>query len=370
MQIKDIVKILDDWAPPGAAWEKDNPGLQVGNPEAEVSNILLSLDTTEEIVREAIIKQCNVIISHHPLLYHSINKINTANDPTSRIIAALLKNDITLLSYHTNLDFTKGGVSFRIADLLELSHQQFLHHAENSLSKLVVYVPAEYKQLVAESLFIAGAGKIGEYERCSFALNGTGTFRGSEQSHPVFGEKLVDESVDEVRLEVIFDNWNTGKVLSSLQKSHPYEEPAYEIYQLKNKNTRFGAGVIGQYIEPVPVNDFLAKVKESLQLDALRFTKGKSDTIAKVAVCGGSGGDLLKSAMLQGADAFITADISYHTFHDADHNIVLIDAGHFETEIHILLPLFEYLKPFVTKRQGTTEVVITSVCTNPVKFYK
>lgn len=370
MKIKNIVKLLDDWAPPGAAWEKDNPGLQVGNPEAEVGNILLSLDTTEEIVEEAIIKHCNVIISHHPLLYHSIKKINTSNDSTSRIISLLIKNDITLLSYHTNLDFTLGGVSHRIAELLGLQNVSFLHNSENTLSKIAVFIPESHVQLVAAAMYDAGAGNIGNYSHCSFETNGTGRFQGNNASVPVIGEKLKDEAVSETRLEAIVDNWNMKAVVDAIRRVHPYEEPAYDVYPLKNKNTRFGAGVFGVLDEALPHAEFFKLVAERLKLQAFRYAEGKSDTIKNVAVCGGAGSDLLKTAIAKNADAFITADISYHAFHDARKNILLIDAGHYETEIHILDSLDAFIKNTVIQRDSLSEVFITSHITNPIKFFK
>lgn len=370
MTIQNVITYLDDWAPPGVAWERDNPGLQVGDVRSEVKKILLCLDVTEQTVQEARKKNCNVILSHHPLIFHSLKKINTTTDPVSRIISALLKNDITLLSYHTNLDFTKDGVSFALAECLRLTDIRFLKHADSNQSKLVVFVPESHSAAVASAVFAAGGGIIGNYSNCSFSLEGTGTFLGSEKTNPTVGQKETFESVAERRLEILCDNWKLEAVKRALLNAHPYEEPACDIYPLKNTNVNYGAGALGFLPEALSEEVFGQYVTEKLGLNGLRFVAGKGGPIRSVAVCGGAGSDLLNTAVLAGADAFVTADVSYHTFREAAGNIFLADAGHYETEIVILEKIKERLQGFLRKDYPVAEVILSEFRDNPVTFVK
>jgi dinuclear metal center YbgI/SA1388 family protein len=336
MRCDKIIKIIEDWAPKAIAWEKDNVGLQVGSLRREVKNILLCLDVDEKVVSEANRKNCNLIISHHPLLFRSLKKLDVANDKKSRIIEKLIKTDITLYSAHTNLDFTKNGVSFQLAKKLNLSNQKFLINLSSNQSKLVVFVPLAYADKVANAMHNAGAGIIGEYSNCSFRTLGTGVFRGLEKSNPRFGVKGKIENVEEVKLEVLVNSFDLKRIVAEMKKVHPYEEVAYDVYPIANENINYGMGVIGEMEKELSEKEFLVHVSRSLKIKNLRFTRGTKSKIKKVAVCGGSGSDLLEAAIRNNADAFVTADIKYHTFQDAENEILLIDAGHFETEIPVL----------------------------------
>ncbi|MHC1737643.1 MAG: Nif3-like dinuclear metal center hexameric protein [Ignavibacteriaceae bacterium] len=369
MKIKEIFRHIENWAPKGIAWENDNPGLQVGSPEIKVRNILICLDLTREIVQEAITKKCNLIISHHPLLFRPIKKIQTSDDPTSQLIELLLKNNITLYSAHTNLDFTKNGVSFELAKKLRLMNISFLKTAGNTQFKLVVFLPQSHVSEVSDALFSAGAGVIGEYSRCSYRLDGRGTFLGSDLSNPSAGKKGRLEEVPEIRLEVIVDKWNIEEIIKKMKAAHPYEEPAYDIYPLTNPNSNFGFGAIGEYEEPVRKDIFLSDVCRILKIPAVKHSESKARFIQKVAVCGGSGSELLPEAIRSGADAFITADIKYHTYFDAHDNILLIDGGHFETEVVILAKLKKYIEEFTLAGSGVCEVMISRNLRNPVKVF-
>jgi dinuclear metal center YbgI/SA1388 family protein len=366
MRCDKIIKIIEDWAPKSIAWDKDNVGLQVGSLRREVKNILLCLDVDEKVVDEASRKKCNLIISHHPLLFRSFKKLDVGDDKISRIIEKLIKKDITLYSSHTNLDFTKDGVSFQLAEKLKLTNQKFLVNLSSNQSKLVVLVPLAYTDKVADAMHNAGAGIIGEYTNCSFRTLGAGTFKGSEKSNPRFGSKGINESVEEVKIEVLVNSFDVSKVVAAIKQAHPYEEVAFDIYPLANENVNYGMGVIGELKNELSQKEFLNLVTKSLKTKNLRFAQGSKFKIKKVAVCGGSGSDLLDTAIQNNADAFVTADVKYHTFQDAENKILLVDAGHFETEI----PVLDEIKNRIEKSLiDKTKVYKYSGSTNPIVFY-
>lgn len=365
----ELIKYLEDWMPPGAAWEKDNVGLQLGSRGIKIKNIMLCLELTSEVLTDALKKNCNFIITHHPLIFNPIKKIDTQSDPLASLIEKSIKNNITVYSAHTNLDFTKDGVSFELAKKLKLTQINFLQLEESNQFKAVVFVPEKNLEQVANAVFSAGAGIIGEYKNCSFRLKGEGTFLGSEKTNPVIGKKNIFEKVEEVRLEFLVDGWNLNNVISALLKFHPYEEPAYDIYPLKNKNVNFGAGAIGYLQKEMNEEEFLAHVYHSLKTESFRYCCGKKKTIKKVAVCGGAGSNLLRQAINTDADAFITADIKYHEFHEAKDKILLIDAGHYETEILSLNSVKTKIENFIDKK-SKIKVFKYHKSTNPIKFYK
>jgi len=366
MRCDRIIKIIEDWAPKSIAWEKDNVGLQIGSLRREVKNILLCLDVDEKVVHDASLKNCNLIISHHPLLFRSLKKLDTEKDKISRIIEKLIKKDITLYSAHTNLDFTKDGVSFQLAKKLKLANQKFLVNLSSNQNKLVVFVPLTHSNEVADAMHNAGAGIIGEYSNCSFRSSGIGTFKGLEKSNPRLGVKGKIEKVEEVKIEVLVNSFDLNKVIAAMKKVHPYEEVAFDVYPLANENVNYGMGVIGELEKELSEKEFLNLISKSLKTKNLRFTHGSKSKIKKVAVCGGSGSDLLDKAMQNNADAFVTADVKYHTFQDAEKNILLIDAGHYETEIPILDKVKRKLEKSITDK---TKVYKYLGSTNPVVFY-
>ncbi len=369
MTIGQVIKYLEQWAPPGVAWESDNIGLQVGDPDAELSKILVCLELTEQALDEAIDNGCNLIISHHPFIFRPLKNINTKTSYHGILIKKLLTNDISLFSAHTNLDYTKGGVSFVLAEKLGLTNIDFLNYAEANQVKLVVFIPEKNTEEVAAKLFEAGAGIIGEYSKCSFRTEGTGTFEGSADSEPVIGKKESFEKVNETRAEFIVNKWSLGKVLAALNESHPYEEPAYDIYPVANKNMNYGEGATGFLKDEIEQSEFIEYVSKKLNLNGLRYTTGKNKKIKKVAVCGGSGAGLVNDAIRSGADALITADIKYHTFFDAKGLIMLIDAGHYETEIFITDEIKERLEEYFKQKNEQIEVKNFSGSTNPIMFY-
>ncbi len=366
MVIKDLIKHIENWAPPGIAWEKDNVGLQVGAAQNQLKNILLCLEVNSRVVDDAIKKRCNLIISHHPLIFTPLKSI-TSQDSKSELIKQLIKNDISLYSAHTNLDFTKDGVSFQLAKKLKLQNIRFLTNLSSNQYKVVVYVPEDFVEKVAETMHNAGGGQIGDYSNCSFRIEGRGTFKGSSITNPFIGNKGNLEYVKEIRLEMIVNSFDLPKVLSAMKETHPYEEIAFDVYKLFNDNVNFGMGAIGNLTESLSKEDFLAYVSKSLGIKNFRYTCGKSKKIKSVSVCGGSGSDLTSEAIRQNADAFITADVKYHKFQDVQNQILLIDAGHYETEIFILKEIERRLNDLLKKEN--IKVYTYKGSTNPIIFY-
>ncbi len=369
MTAKEIITYLENWAPPGAAWDRDNVGLQVGSTESKVNKIFLCLDLTEKALDTAIANNCNFIFTHHPLIFYPIYKLDTQNNPKVKLIQKIIKHDITVYSAHTNLDFTKSGVSYELAKTLKLKNIRFLKNLDDTLNKLTVFVPEDSLEKVSDAIFSAGGGVIGEYKKCSYRLKGTGTFEGSDETNPAIGEKEKFETVSEIRFEVLVSSWNLNKVVAAMLKVHPYEEPAFDIYPLKNPNSNFGMGAIGELEKPMNSNEFLAFVCDSLKIDNLRYTNGKKNKIKKVAVCGGSCSELLNEAIAQKADAFVTADVKYHIFQDGENRILFIDAGHYETEIFSLNVVKNMLEKLIKERKENVKILKYKGSTNPVKFF-
>jgi len=291
---KEIIKYLEEWAPKGIAWDKDNVGLQVGDPEIKIKNVLLSLDLKEEVIEGALKENCNLIITHHPILYHPIKNLDFSKNRIARMIEKLIKNNITLYSAHTNLDFTKHGVSYQLAQRLSLQNIRFLKNLSENQLKLSVFVPVSNINKVAEAIHQSGGGIIGEYSHCSFRTPGTGTFKGSDKSNPAIGDKGVVEFVEEVKLEILVDEWKLNQVVGAMKKAHPYEEVAYDIFPLKNDNVNYGIGAIGELKDAMNTNDFLGFVASELKTSTLRYAKSKKQKIKTVAVCGGSCGEFEK----------------------------------------------------------------------------
>ncbi len=369
MTVHKLIKYLESWAPKGASWENDNVGLQIGSEDTIIKNIFLSLELNENSLNEAIKKNCNFIFTHHPLLFIPLSKINTKNDPKAKLIETIIKKNITVYSAHTNLDFTKDGVSFELAKKLKLKNIKFLKQESGNQVKLIVFVPLNFVDKVSNAIFNSGGGIIGEYSQCSFRSFGEGTFKGSKNSNPALGKKENFEKVDEIRLEVLVDNWNLRKVINSLIKAHPYEEPAFDIIPLKNENVNFGFGTIGELENSMKSNEFLTHVCNSLKTKSVRFNKGKNSKIKKVAVCGGSGSRLVNEALAQNADAFVTADIKYHDFQDAENKILFVDAGHYETEIFVLDEVKKRIEKLLSEERIKTKVYKYNRSTNPVRFF-
>lgn len=368
MIVNEIIKYLEDWAPKGIAWEKDNVGLQVGDPKIKVKNIMLSLDLSNEVINQSIKQKCNFIITHHPVLYHSLRNIDVSKNQTAKMIERLIKNDITLYSAHTNLDFTKHGVSYQLAKRIDLKQISFLRNLSSNQVKLAVFIPSTHLEKVAGAIYRSGGGIIGEYSHCGFRTEGTGTFKGSEESNPTLGRIGEIEHTQEVKLEVLVDEWRLSRVINVIKNVHPYEEVAYDIYTLKNENVNYGIGAIGELEREMNEKEFLTFVSSKLKANGFRYSSGTKKKIKIVAVCGGSCGEFIDEAIVKNADAFITADLKYHSFRDAKEKILLIDAGHYETEVPVLDEIQRRLKLFLNKN-GKSKVLKFKGSTNPIVFY-
>lgn len=361
---KEISNYLESLAPRLLQENYDNSGWQCGQPNDECKGVLVCLDVTEKVLDEAIKKSCNLIVAHHPLIFKGIKKI-IGEGMTERIIIKAIKNNISIYAIHTNLDNVKNGVNAKIGEKLGLENAKILLPKNNLLQKLVVFSPMKEAEKVRETMFHAGAGKIGEYENCSFNLEGDGTFLGGENSNPFVGEKGKLHHEKEVRIEVIVPTYLTQQVVVAMKEAHPYEEVAFDIYSLVNTHTNIGSGMIGNLKKEQSENDFLAFVKKQMQTKLIRHTDLLNKPILKVAVCGGSGRFLLDEAMRQKADVFITGDFKYHDFFDADGKILVLDIGHFESEQFTI----ELLSDWIKKKFNTFAVQITETNTNPVNYY-
>lgn len=362
MQIKEIINYLEELAPRSLQESYDNSGLLVGNVNAEVTKALICLDVAEDVIEEAVAKGCELVISHHPIIFGGLKSF-TGKNYVERTVMAAIKNDIALYAIHTNLDNIHTGVNRKIGEKLGIENMQILVPKRGLLKKLVVFVPIECKDLVLEAMFAAGAGKVGEYDECSFQLNGSGTFRGSERSNPTVGERGVRENANEVRLEVIMESYRLPKVLKAMIDVHPYEEVAHDIYTLDNAHQEIGSGMIGSFREPMYAMDFLKMVKDTFG-GTVRYTSLIKDEVQKVAWCGGSGSFLLPQAKAAGADVFLTSDFKYHQFFDAENEIIIADIGHYENEQFTK----ELLSQSIKEKFPNFAVLLTETYTNPINY--
>ncbi|XOV95149.1 MAG: Nif3-like dinuclear metal center hexameric protein [Bacteroidota bacterium] len=363
MKVKDITNYLERLAPLAYQESYDNSGLMVGNYKDEVAGILLTLDITEEVLDEAISNGCNLIVAHHPLIFKGLKRI-TPDHWVERCVIKAIQNNINLYAAHTNLDNMSHGVNKKISERLQLQNPQILSPKTDTLFKLVTFVPHENKEEILKAMFEAGAGEVGNYDHCSYQLEGTGTFRPGEDANPHIGEVLEDETVNEIRLEVIIESHNVQKVIKALQLSHPYEEVAYYLTSLKNKNQNIGTGMIGDLESPMATSDFLLFLKEQMQVDMIRHTQITQENIERVAVCGGAGSFLLGKAIGAGADIFITGDFKYHDFFEAENKIIIADIGHYESEQFTKDLLYEVL----SKKFTNIALRLSEVVTNPIKY--
>jgi dinuclear metal center YbgI/SA1388 family protein len=367
MTVAEIHRFFERWAPREIAWERDNPGLQVGDPTARVRGILLALDATERVVAEAARRKANLLVTHHPLLFRPMRTVTTG-DTQGRIVRSLLRSGVHLYSAHTNLDFTRGGTSFALGDRLGLRSMEFLTTPYRLSAKVVTFGPAADVPAIAAAMSAAGAGTIANYDSCSFRTPGTGTFRGNRSSRPAVGKRGRMEQVQEVRLEMIAARRDLERVIAALKQAHPYEEPAYDVYPLENVSTAYGMGVLGTLPHSTPLRSFLASVKKRLGCGALRWTGTAGMRVRTVALCGGGGSELLDEAVRRGADVFVTADVSYHRFHDAAGRIALVDAGHFETEYPVLATVAARLRETLRGERTPVPVLMARSSINPVAY--
>ncbi len=363
IRIKNIADYLESIAPLSYQESYDNSGLITGNPDTEVKGVLICLDSTEAVIHEAIQTGCNLVIAHHPIIFSGLKKI-TGKNYVERTILLAIKNDIAIYAIHTNLDNVTNGVNKMIGDKLGLINLQILSPKSSLLRKLVTFCPLEDAPGVRDALFQAGAGNIGNYDECSFNMEGQGTFRGNEASNPTKGKKGERHLENEIRIETIFEYHKQNTILKALIKSHPYEEVAYDIFPLLNEFRQIGSGMVGELPENQSEMSFLKHVKETMKAGIIRHTSLLSKPVKKVAICGGSGSFLINEAIFSGAQVFITADYKYHQFFDSEEKIVIADIGHYESEQFTK----DLIKTLILEKFSTFAVRLTEVNTNPVHY--
>tara|TARA_B100002052_G_scaffold179947_1_gene163915 strand:- start:501 stop:1598 length:1098 start_codon:yes stop_codon:yes gene_type:complete len=365
MKLFEISNYLDTRVPLALQEDYDNCGLLIGNKNTHINSILVSLDCTEEVVDEAINNNHNLIVSHHPLIFGNIKKI-TGSNYVEKIIAKAIKHDIAIYAMHTNLDNIYDGVSFQIADKINLEKTQILKPKPGLLMKMTTYCPPSHTDLVKNALFDNGAGRVGHlYDRCSFVSSGTGSFRPLDGANPFSGQAGKDSLCKEDKIEVVFYSYMKPRILSALKEAHPYQEVAYVFDNIQNAS-QIGSGVIGEFKKALSLNNFLAHIKKTMNTNIIKYNKiMPKKNIKKVAICGGSGRFLLEDAIINQADAFITSDFKYHDFFDTNNQIIVCDIGHYESEFHTQQLIYSILKENFSK----LAVRLTSVCTNPILYY-
>lgn len=363
MKIRDIIQVIESFAPPRYQEAYDNAGLLFGNPAWDVTNVLLTLDATEAVIDEAIEKGCNLVIAHHPIIFGGLKKI-TGKNYVERVAIKAIKNDVAVYAAHTNLDNVRNGVNRMLADRLNLQQCQILAPKKDLLCKLFTFVPHAAAETVRNALFAAGAGNIGNYSECSFNAEGQGSFKGADNTHPHVGTPGQRHFEGETKLEVIFPIYLENNIVKALLHHHPYEEVAYDIVKLENAHPQVGAGLIGNLPAPMDETEFLRLVKERTGTGCVRYTPLRGKPVQKVAVCGGAGSFLLKNAIAAGADAYISADFKYHEFFDAENQLIIADVGHFESE-QFTVELFYII---LTENFRNFAPLKSSIRTNPVNY--
>jgi dinuclear metal center YbgI/SA1388 family protein len=363
MKIKEILSVLEEMAPLAYAEDFDNVGLLVGDQNNEATGVLVCHDALENVIDEAITKKCNLIVCFHPILFSGIKKI-TGKNYVERSLIKAIKNDIAIYAVHTALDNHRDGVNKIFCDSLGLVNTSILIPKQNFIRKLVTYTIPENAEKVRNALFDAGAGNIGNYEDCSFNSKGIGTYMGNENSNPQLGERFEFVETTEIKIEVTFEKHLESNILKALFSHHAYEEVAYEIYELQNTHQNIGLGMIGEFKTPMEEKDFLLLVKEKMQSDGIRHSAFPGKPIKRVAVLGGSGSYAIKNAVLAGADAFLTADLKYHQFYEAENMLLLADIGHFESERYTKNYIVDYLR----KKILNFAIILSEENTNPVKY--
>ena len=364
MKIAEIRKLLEDFAPLKFQESYDNAGLLTGSNDWDVKGVLITLDVTEEVIDEALKKGDNLIISHHPVIFNGIKSL-TGKTLTERILVKAIKNDIAIYAAHTNLDNVYNGVNKKISNKLGLTKCRILEPAKNKLVKLVTFVPRSHTENVREAIFSAGAGHIGNYDSCSFHASGQGTFRGGEGTNPFVGEPGKLHFEDEIRIETVVPREKLSECIKAMINAHPYEEVAYDIYPIENEYSQIGAGMAGEFETPVPHEEFLELLKKTFGIPVIRYSGITKKEYKKIAFCGGSGSFLLEKAIQEESDAFLTSDIKYHQFFDAEQKILFCDIGHYESEQFTKEIFYELL----IEKISTFAVHLSSIVTNPIKYY-
>jgi dinuclear metal center YbgI/SA1388 family protein len=364
MKMTDLISVIEKFAAPELQEDYDNAGLITGNGSWDCTGVLCTLDVTPEVVKEAVDRGCNLIIAHHPIVFRGLKRI-TGKNYVEQVVIEAIKNDIAIYAAHTNLDNVVLGVNGVIAKKLGLVNPAILQPRHKMLRRLITFAPVDKAEQVRNAVFAAGAGEIGKYSECSFNSEGTGTFKAGEGADPYVGEVGKQHREKETKIEIVYPFYMENQVVQALVTHHPYEEVAYDIFTMDNVHYGIGAGVIGNLEQPVDEKEFLKFIRETFKAAGIRHTRLNGRPVKKVAVCGGAGSFLIRSALQQGADIFITADVKYHEFFDAEHRMVIADIGHYESEqftVDLLLGL-------LLEKFPTFAVLKSGVNTNPVQYF-
>ncbi|MCY4162375.1 MAG: Nif3-like dinuclear metal center hexameric protein [Flavobacteriaceae bacterium] len=364
MKIKILCSILNQWCSPSNAEDFDNVGLLVGNSDLECTGILISLDTTLEIVQEATEKKCNLIVSFHPIIFSGLKKL-TPHTYVQKTIISAIENKIAIYAIHTALDNHKYGVSHLMAEKIGLQNKRVFIPQKGNLLKLNTYVPAQDLEKVLEAIHNAGAGKIGDYDQCSFVTNGKGSFRGNQESNPSIGKPLEKSSISESQIQVVFHRQYQQQIIKALMDSHPYEEVAYEVYSLENTSSETGMGVIGSFTKPINENTFLQLLRSKFASPIIRHSKLLGQNIKHVVLLGGSGSFAIDYLNPNQVDAFVSADLKYHHFFKAENQMLFCDIGHYESEQ--FTPHF--IHEFLCDKLPNFAVHLSKIATNPVYYF-
>lgn len=371
MKLQTILSVLEEMAPLAYAEDFDNVGLLTGTPDQEINGILVCHDALEAVIDEAITKDCNLIVCFHPILFSGLKKI-TGKNYVERSIIKAIKKDIAIYAVHTALDNHPEGVNKIICNHLGLTNTKILVPKEKYIRKLVTYTTPENHEQLRNALFEAGAGNIGNYENCSFNSKGIGTYLGNENSNPEIGERFEFVENTEIKIEVTFEKHLESKILKTLFNNHCYEEVAYEVYELQNQNQNIGLGMIGELETELSETAFLALVKDKMQCGGIRHSAFLDKPIKKIAVLGGSGSFAIGKAKAMGANAFITADLKYHQFYEAENQLLLADIGHFESERYTKNYIVDFLIKKITNfapALSAGRIILSEANTNPVKYF-
>lgn len=363
MQLSEITKYLEQLAPLAYAEDFDNVGLLTSHTN-DITGILVCHDALEEVIDEAIAKKCNLVVCFHPILFSGLKKI-TGKNYVERAVIKAIKNDIAIYSVHTALDNHQNGVNKIFCDALGLTNTKVLIPKQHFIQKLVTYTQPDNAEKLRNALFDAGAGNIGNYENCSFNSQGIGTYMGNENSNPEYGDRFEFVESKEIKIEVTFEKHLQKNILKALFSNHVYEEVAYEIYQTENTHQNIGLGMVGELESPMKQSDFLQFVKDKMECGGIRHSQFLPTEIKKVAVLGGSGSFAIKNAISAGADAFLTADLKYHQFYEAENKLLLADIGHFESERYTKNYIVDFLKEKITN----FAIILSELNTNPVKYF-
>ncbi|GCF94526.1 GTP cyclohydrolase 1 type 2 [Enterococcus florum] len=370
MEAQRFIERFNQYCPEWLAEPGDPVGLHIGTLNKPAKRIMMSLDVRPNVVAEAIEKKIDLLVVKHPPIFRPIDRLVT-DDVQINMYADLIKHDIAVYAAHTNMDIIPNGLNDWFCELLGVQKTTYLVKSHQVvMKKLAVFVPMEEAGRMREALAMAGAGQQGNYRATSYTLGGTGRFTPVRGANPTIGEIGKAQQVQENKIEVIFPETMEEKILSAMYQAHPYEEPAFDLYQLDNLPTKYGIGRIGELDEPMETEAFIQKVKSAFQLEGLRviYPKQKKSLIRTVAICGGSAEKFYRDAVNQEADVYITGDVYYHTAHDMQETgMLVIDPGHYIEEV-CKKKMVEQFNLWKNEEGWDVEFVVSASSTNPFSF--